>query len=303
MTDYIASSVLLINPKNFSFNYQTFESNLFQKIIPNCNSQEIAEREFNQVLKLLNDNSIETIVFEDSEEPVKPDAIFPNNWISTHEDKSIIVYPMKDHSRQLEYRSDIIDYLKTERAYKKIYNLKYLENSGQFLEGTGSLVLDRKNKIAYAALSPRTTEMALQEWQKITGYQIISFETDGLNKLPIYHSNVMLCIGSDFAIIGTDCIKSDDKKRVLERIQQSGKKIIELSKSQILNDFAGNMIELKNRIGKRFIVMSERAKISLSEDQKNILNEELGLTILSTDINTIETVGGGSIRCMLAEIF
>jgi hypothetical protein len=303
MTDYIASCVLLINPKNFSFNFQTFESNLFQKIIPNCNSQEIAEREFNQVLKLLNDNSIETIVFEDSEEPVKPDAIFPNNWISTHEDKSIIVYPMKDHSRQLEYRSDIIEYLKKERAYKNIHNLKYLENSGQFLEGTGSLVLDRKNKIAYVALSPRTTEMALQEWQKITGYQIISFETDGLNQLPIYHSNVMLCIGSDFAIIGTDCIKSVDKKRVLERIQQSGKKIIELSKSQIFNDFAGNMIELKNRIGKRFIVMSERAKISLSEDQNNILNEELGLTILSTDINTIETVGGGSIRCMLAEIF
>jgi len=303
MKDNIASCVLLVRPKNFSFNSETNQTNHFQKNSDDVNIQLKAEIEFDQVVNLLKVKGIETIVFEDSDYPVKPDAIFPNNWISTHEDKSIIIYPMKDHSRQLEYRSDIIELLKTERVYNKIFNLKHLEGKGQFLEGTGSLVLDRINKIAYAALSPRTTQIALQEWQKITGYQIISFETEGQNKFPIYHTNVMLCIGSDFAIIGTDCIKSEDKKRVLERIQQSGKKIIELSKSQILNDFAGNMIELKNRIGKRFIVMSERAKISLSEDQKNILNEELGLTILSTDIDTIETVGGGSIRCMLAEIF
>lgn len=303
MTESTANCVLLIKPKKFSFNPETYKTNYFQQFSDEENIHIKAEKEFEKVVNLLNDNDIETIVFEDTDNPIKPDAIFPNNWISTHEDKSLIIYPMKDISRRLEYRIDIIDYLKSERAFNKIYNLKELEEEGQFLEGTGSLVLDRINKIAYTALSPRTTEIALSEWQKITGYQIISFETEGLNNFPIYHTNVMLCVGSDFAIIGTDCIKLFDRKRVLDLILQSGKKVIELNRSQIFNDFAGNMIELKNKFGQKFLVMSEKAMLSLSEDQRNIIVDELGLTILSSDIKTIEKIGGGSLRCMLAEIF
>ncbi|MXV50549.1 amidinotransferase [Pedobacter sp. HMF7647] len=295
-----ASTVLMIRPVNFAFNEQTSESNVFQKAGFEENVQLNALHEFDSFVDNLRGRNINVYVIDDTPSPHTPDSIFPNNWISLHNDGSVFLYPMQAENRRLERRDDIIDELRKSFTVLGINDLSYHETEGKFLEGTGSMVLDRENKIAYACLSPRTDREVLEEFARKAGYDVVAFNSADETGKAIYHTNVMMCIGDRFAVICLDSISNEaERNAVTNSFTSTGKEIIEISFSQ-MNNFAGNMLQLKNSLNETFVVMSQRAFNSLTEDQIKRLNNYSQL--IYSDLSTIENNGGGSARCMIAEI-
>lgn len=295
------STILMIRPVNFVFNEQTAGSNAFQnRNAEQRRVQDKALQEFDRFVNLLRENSVEVIVIDDTAEPHTPDSIFPNNWVSFHNDGTVFLYPMMAENRRLERREDIIMLLENEFKVKHVIDLSHFEHENKFLEGTGSMVLDRENKIAYACLSPRTDKVVLDEFCKDSGYQSVLFYAVDQNGMNIYHTNVLMCIGSSYAVICLDSIRDEvEKQNVINSLQSTQKQIIAISFEQ-MNQFAGNMLEVQNKSGKSLLVMSKRAWDSLNYEQKAILSS-FSKPIYS-DISTIENNGGGSARCMMAEV-
>ena len=302
-----SATVLMIRPANFGFNPETAENNFYQREDDRGAEEirELARKEFDGFVALLRDQGVNVIVVEDSENPAMPDAVFPNNWFSTHPDGKLILYPMFSPVRRLERRKDIVEGLiNSGLRVTEILDLSFFEESGQFLEGTGSMVMDHQAKLIYACFSQRTHRVPLDYVGKLLGYKVVGFhavqEVNG-EFGPIYHSNVMMHIGTDLAVVCLDSIrKASEKQRVQESLTKSGKKVIPITLKQKLN-FAGNILEVSNDGGERFTVMSQAALDSLSVGQ--IQSIERHTTIISPSIPTIEKLGGGSARCMMAEIF
>ena len=302
------NSVLMIRPVAFRMNEQTAVNNYYQKVLDHllpATANVKALEEFDAFVKKLRAVGVNVIVVDDTTNPDTPDSIFPNNWISFHENGDVVLYPMFAENRRGERREDVLDILEENGfVINEIMDYTSAEEDGFYLEGTGSVVLDRENGKAYCALSPRSDEELFIEFCEDFEFSPVLFEAfqtvDGERKL-IYHTNVMLCIGDSFAVICADCI--DDKKErkmVLDSLRSDGKEIILITEAQV-NSFAGNMLEVRGVDDRRYLVMSSSAYQSLTKKQIAQLEEHL--TILSSSIGTIEACGGGSARCMMAEIF
>jgi hypothetical protein len=299
----------MIRPASFGFNEETAGSNAFQKNLPQSSSEVSgkAVKEFDGFVKNLRAAGVNVIVIEDTKNPPKPDAVFPNNWFSTHilgnNERLIVTYPMQSHLRRQEVREDVINDLNNEYGYSHIR----LEQSSStedetFLEGTGSIVFDHDLKRAYAALSPRTDSELLGSLCGRIGYEPIVFSATDKTGRQVYHTNVILTIGKSFAVICTDMIRDENEKvNVIKKLSEGGREIIFIDEKQV-NNFAGNMIQLSSKDGKKVLVMSKTAFESLEKDQKEKLQKHND-NIVTANISTIETIGGGSARCMIAEIF
>ncbi|CAN5439419.1 arginine deiminase-related protein [soil metagenome] len=300
------NAVMMVKPVSFGFNEQTAGSNAFQQNDPMLKAMEIQEQaleEFNNFVQKLKDKNLEVIVFDDTPEPHKPDSIFPNNWISFHENGTVVLYPMQAANRRLERRSEFLITMQKDHDFdvRQILDFTHHEEDDKFLEGTGSIVFDYKNKIAYANSSPRTDMELLEDLTDTLGYTFIKFEAVDKKGQPIYHTNVIMCIGEKFAVICADCLPSDkEREMVLSSLKNSGHEVVEISFDQLLS-FSGNMMEVKNKEGKSFLVLSQTAYNSLHDEQIQRLSKYAEL--LPIKINTIEKYGGGSVRCMLAGIF
>lgn len=309
MNKQITSSLMMIRPVNFRFNEQTAVNNYYQKVIDGLSPEETnskAQKEFDDFVDILRQSGIRVIVFQDSTEPDTPDSIFPNNWVSFHEDGRVVLYPMYAANRRHERREEIFEILADDFGFdvEEIEDLSHFEEDNVFLEGTGSMILDRENKIAYAALSERTDENALVTFCDFFDYEPITFKAyqhvEG-KRMPIYHTNVMMCLGRKFSVICLECIDDlREKNRVKNRLKETGKKIIEITENQ-KNRFAGNMLNVANQEGKEFLVMSTAAFSSLRPDQIQAIEKHC--PIIHSSLDTIEAIGGGSARCMMAEIF
>jgi hypothetical protein len=295
------SNILMIRPVNFGFNEQTAGSNAFQNRDDNNREvQQKALKEFDGFVATLRQNNVDIIVAEDTIRPYTPDSIFPNNWVSFHADGNIILYPMQAENRRQERREDIITQLKDNFKVKKVEDLSHFEAEGKYLEGTGSMVLDRQNKIVYACLSPRTNAEVLAEFCKQTGYSSITFDAFDQNNTAIYHTNVLMGVGSGFAVVCLDSIANEqEKNKVIASFKATKKEIIVISFDQ-MKRFAGNLLEVKNTKDETLIVMSQSAYYAFNEQQKAILSKYGKLVY--ADISTIENIGGGSARCMMAEV-
>lgn len=292
--------ILMIRPVDFKFNEQTAVNNRFQQASEQNGVQELALREFDSFAELLRSNGVDVTVINDTLDPETPDSIFPNNWVSFHENGEVFLYPMFSENRRLERRKDIINQLADKFNIEMVTDLSEYENQGVFLEGTGSMVLDRDHKLAYACLSLRTDEQVLADWCRISGYTAVTFNADDRDGYPIYHTNVMMCIGDRFVAICLESIQNyQERELVMQRLISTGKEIVEISIDQ-MNHFAGNMLQVQNKNGEGLLVMSEQAYSSLTEMQVLLLEKYCRL--IDSSLDTIEKNGGGSARCMLAEI-
>ena len=295
------SHILMIKPVKFDFNTETAVNNLFQIRSADPAVQEKALAEFEAFIETLKKNGIDVMVIEDSPDPHTPDSVFPNNWISFHEDGTLVLYPMFAENRRLERKQTVIDAIHKKFSVARTIDLTEYERQQLFLEGTGSMVLDRDHKIAYACLSPRTDRNLLEQFCSRTGYTPVSFSSVDIHDQPVYHTNVMMCVADKYVVICLESIKDNvEKARVTNSILQTGKTIIEISYEQ-MNRFAGNMLQVNNEAGQVFIVMSSQAYHSLTETQLKKI--ESFNPVIHADITTIETNGGGSARCMMAEVF
>jgi hypothetical protein len=294
--------LLMIRPASFGFNYETAASNGFQQSPDLTNDiRKRAEREFDAVVRVLGENQIEVIVIEDTKNPVKPDAVFPNNWISTHPDGLVITYPLLAANRRSERRTDVIDKLRNRFNVNEVWDISDSEKENQFLEGTGSIVFDHLNKIAYACRSPRTNEELLTKVCTKISYESIIFDAVDENQKPIYHTNVMMWIGEKVVVLCIDSIPGeDDQNKIIQKLSGTNHKIIAISYRQ-MNAFAGNMFEVLNKKGESFILLSRTAYESLIPGQLNEITRYSELLVVSID--TIEKHGGGGIRCMVAGIY
>jgi len=298
-------SVIMIRPMSFTSNPETAASNSFQAEIGGEDPEKIrllAQEEFDGLRAALEAAGVEVLAFDDRAEPVTPDALFPNNWLSTHADGSVILYPMEAPSRRAERRQDVVERLHSQYGYRvdSVQDFSQHEDSGRYLEGTGSLVLDRVNRIAYACVSSRTHPALLQDWCERFDYQSEAFAAESNGK-EIYHSNVMMCVGSGVAVICDEAIPDEQERaRVLSRLETTGHEVVRISLQQ-MNTFAGNMLELKSASGQALLAMSQQARDVLTREQVTTLERHVDL--VSSDIRTIETYAGGSVRCMLAENF
>jgi hypothetical protein len=297
--------VFLVRPRHFGANPETAGSNAFQKSVtlPAAELQSCACREFDALAQALESAGVVPVVFEDTDVPAKPDAVFPNNWVSFHSDGTVFLYPMEAPSRRAERRLDLVAALTEKYGFhvSEVIDLSAAEDEGRFLEGTGSMVLDRVNRVAYAAMSSRTHMSVLADFAQRAGFEIAAFDAAGADGRAIYHTNVMMAIGTEFVVICADAIVDDDKRSsVLARLAASGRQIVEISIAQMQN-FAGNLIELASESGQAVIVLSRSAHAVLTPEQRATL-ASFG-RVLSVPIDTIEDAGGGSVRCMLAEIF
>lgn len=296
----IAKSLLMIRPAAFGFNTETAASNSFQQ---NSSAETIrsAQQEFDRFVLQLREHQIAVRVFDDTEQPVKPDAVFPNNWFSTHENGVLVLYPMAAQNRRTERRSDITEQLKNEFGYRTVHDLSYFEKEEKFLEGTGSIVFDHEQKIAYAAFSPRTDKDVLLQTCELLGYLPLVFTTAGKNGQPVYHTNVLMALQPELAVVCPDCIPlADDRRAVLRMLEISGKTILSISISQ-LEAFAGNMLFVKNASGKTHVLLSQSAWNSLEKKQQETFMHFAQPIIAA--IPVIEKTGGGSVRCMVAELY
>ena len=298
-----SSQILLIQPASFGYNEQTSLSNTFQNKVDHDGNAAtaLAVEEFKLFAEQLRKNEIDIFVFEDSTNTVKPDAVFPNNWISMHEDGKVILYPMCAPNRRIERNNDLIEQIKRMFIVNEVIDLTRYENENRFLEGTGSIVFDHDKKKAYACISPRTYEQVLNEVCKLLNYQPVIFHSQDENDIPVYHTNVMMCIAGEFAVICLESIANkEERKMVSQSLRDSNHEIIDISFEQV-KSFAGNMLAIHNRHSEKFLAMSQSAFDSLNENQKKVL--EKYCTLLPLNVKTIENVGGGSARCMMAEIF
>lgn len=302
----ITNTILMIRPACFRANEQTIATNFFQKNAPSTDFiSEKAQEEFDNFVSLLHSVGVKVIVIEDELKNDTPDAVFPNNWVSFHADGTVGLYPMFAENRRRERRKDIIDNLiQLGYGVQKIIDYSYFESQDLFLEGTGSLILDRVNNKAYCALSSRSSEQSLLEFCKDFDYIPVAFranQTVEKERKPIYHTNVLLTIGETFAVVCLDSIDDEhERELVTKSLRNDGKELIPISEDQ-LNSYAGNMLQVIGANEKSYLIMSEQAKQSLTNNQLGKLEEHASL--ISIPLNTIETYGGGSARCMMAEVF
>jgi len=291
----------MIRPCRFYPNPETALDNAFQASLdrPVDEVSIAARNEFNAAVQKLRAAGVTVHVFEDTVQPEKPDAVFPNNWISTHDDGRVVLFPMYSTLRRRERRHDVIDELRKHYRVREVVDYSAFENKGYCLEGTGSLVLDHANKFAYVSLSNRSHRQMIQRFANDFGYQPVIFTSVSSDGRPIYHTNVMMCIGTEFAMVGLETIPNKtERHEVRSRLEKSGKEIVELSKDQIGN-FAGNAIELHNADGDKLLVLSDRALRVLTDEQRTRLGRYARL--LPLEIPTIE-LSGGSARCMVATV-
>ncbi|MEQ8337707.1 MAG: arginine deiminase-related protein [Cyclobacteriaceae bacterium] len=307
MNDQVTSTLLMVRPKNFHGNEQTAVNNYFQQLMGKRSLDEIQQealREFDLFSEKLRAKGVETLIVEDSQHPETPDAVFPNNWISFHQSGKVYTYPMFAENRRLERRDAVINQIEKSFEINEVIRLESWENEGHFLEGTGSLVLDRKHKLAFVALSDRAHMPVIKDFQQKSGYEIITFHANQSVKgkrLPIYHTNVMMYVGESFAVVCMDSIDDQkEKEAVKTALEYTGKEVITISEKQVAN-FAGNGLQVCDARGNRLIVMSEAAYKSLDQNQRKAL--EKNGEVIHSPLNTIEYYGGGSARCMMAEIF
>lgn len=300
-----ASTVLMVEPIAFGYNSQTAENNYFQVEQKDADIQEKALQEFNDFAAKLRSKGVKVVTVQDTLEPHSPDSIFPNNWVSFHENGKAVFYPMFAPNRRVERRTDILDTLRSEGfSIENVEDFSHFENEEKYLEGTGSMIFDHDYKIAYGSVSLRLDEELFRKFCAEFGFTPVvfhSFQNVGDQRLPIYHTNVMMCVAKEFVVICLDCIDDEmEREKVQEVIKSTHKELIEISEDQ-LQQFAGNMLQVQNEAGEKFLVMSETAYKSLTSDQ--IQRIENHCEIIHADLNTIETNGGGSARCMLAEVF
>jgi hypothetical protein len=298
-----AAAILMIRPARFGFNAQTAGSNAFQQstAIPPSQLQQQALQEFDDMVTQLQNHGIEVLVINDTETPPKPDAVFPNNWFATMPGGSLTIFPMQAASRRAEKRDDLLQLLLQRYRTTEVQDWSEYEAEGFFLESTGSMVMDHPNKIIYACLSGRTHPALLERFARQQGYRALPFAALDEQGKPVYHTNVLMCIGEKFAVICTDAISNETERiAVIQLLELTGHEPVCISFAQ-MNAFAGNMLELKNKAGENMLVMSRRAFDSLTATQKNTLQQYAQL--LPVAIPTIETTGGGSARCMMAEIW
>ncbi len=300
----LASTVMMIRPVRFESNPLTAESNRFQgKNEASAAAQQArALEEFEGLVAALREAGIEVIDIDDTPEPHTPDAIFPNNWISMHADGRVVLYPMEAENRRTERRMDIVEHIDKQagRVVTEVIDLSGHEGNGHFLEGTGSMVLDRSNRIAYACVSSRTHLDPLGDFAQRMGYEVVAFEAVDSDGVPIYHTNVLMNVGEVLAVICDEAIPREDQRNaVMTRLRETGHEILSLTYAQ-LDAFAGNMLELRNNQGERVLAMSRRAFDTLDNEQRAVL--EANGRIVSAPIDNIESSAGGSVRCMLAEV-
>ena len=298
--DNIEPRYLMIRPVRFGYNKQTAENNAFQHDERIKDLQPIVREEFDGVVRLLEEHDIPLIVLEDTPEPETPDSIYPNNWFSTHKDGTLVLYPMFAPNRRNERKPGVIKAIREAAGTRRVVDLTVWEAKGKFLESTGSMVLDRKFKVVYACRSPRTSELVLNDFCRRMGYKSVLFDAVDSKGNPIYHTNLIMSIGRDFAIMCPDVIISSPERLVIERnLRSTGRRIVTITYDQMLH-YAGNVLEVKDTRGNIFLAMSDTARNCLTDEQVASL-QECG-TILAAHIPHIEDVGGGSVRCMLAEV-
>jgi hypothetical protein len=306
-----AAAVLMVRPARFAFNPQTAASNAFQqnpqRSTPSgrpsgaSGVHELAVLEFDAMTDGLRRAGVQVIVAEDTEVPVKPDAVFPNNWVSFHRDGTVVLYPMLAPNRRSERREDVIRQLINAGGFRitRTVDLSGHENDGKYLEGTGSLVLDRVHRVAYANLSPRTDLDVLGDFAQQLDYDLVTFEAFDADGNAIYHTNVLMAIGSGFAVVcGAAIVQPQHREAVFSKLSAAGHEIIDISHAQMY-EFAGNLLELTSQ-GRNIIALSTTAWRSLDPKQRRVLEKYGG--IFAADIPVIERYGGGGVRCMLAEI-
>jgi hypothetical protein len=312
-TAQCADAVLMVEPKAFGFNPDTARTNTFQQADKGTGARAVgaarslALDEFGALKRALEGEGISVCAVTDTLKPVKPDAVFPNNWVSFHADGTLVLYPMESPSRRPERRQDVIETVVTRLDFRVSHflDLTHLEEEGKYLEGTGSLVLDHAQRVAYACASPRTHPALVEEWARELEYEPLIFQAADTAGVPLYHTNVLMFIGERVAVVGTEAIAPADRERVLAQLRASGREVLEIGQKEIAQ-FAGNMLELgtwDEALGdSRVLVMSEAARRSLTPEQYARLS---GCTdaVLAVPIPTIERLGGGSVRCMLAEVF
>ena len=304
-----AGAVLMIRPAAFDYNPETAGTNSPQRQPGEGASRTnaLAKEEFQRVVRALGSEGVTVCALDDTPLPPKPDAVFPNNWVSFHADGTVVLYPMFAENRRRERRREVIDTVAASTGFKvsRVLDLTQHEQHGRCLEGTGSLVLDHTNRVAYACVSPRTHPAVIEEWSRELGYEPVVFRAVDRGGSPIYHTNVLVCIGERFVVVGTGAIVAQDRSRVLEWLKGTGREVIEIGHTEI-ERFAGNMLELASwdeALGDcRVLAMSVCARESLSAGIFARLSACTD-TVLAVPIPTIEKLSGGSVRCMLAEIF
>jgi hypothetical protein len=304
-----ADAVLMVRPRAFGHNAETARTNSFQAppAPGEACARALAVQEFEQLARALSSEGISVCTAEDSDVPGKPDAVFPNNWVSFHEDGTLVIYPLQSASRRWERRPEVIETAVHTLGFhvSHLLDLSWYEAEGKYLEGTGSLVLDNVRRVAYACVSPRTHPQVVAEWAQTLGYEAVVFAASDRAGVPLYHTNVLMCIGARVAIVGTEAIAPADRARVMAHLADGGREIIEIDLEEI-GRFAGNMLELATwdeALGdSRVLVMSASARQALKPQSYARL---CGCTdtVLSVPVPTIERLGGGSVRCMLAEVF
>ena len=291
----------MIRPARFAFNEETAENNFFQQKSTSDVVPEKALEEFDAFVNLLRGNDVDVTVVQDTPEPWTPDSIFPNNWFSSHLSGELVLYPMFAGNRRLERKAEVLDLLRRKMNHRKLIDLTHWEKEGAYLEGTGSMIFDRDKRIAYCCRSPRTSEKVLADFCSRMNYDALVFDATDKEGNLIYHTNVMMEVGTQVAVICAEAIRDEkERQKVLSRLATTGKIIVEISLDQVAQ-FAGNMLELKSRNGHPLMVMSASARNTLTPSQENSI--ATFSQIVSADLHTIETNGGGSARCMLAELF
>jgi hypothetical protein len=302
-----AGAVLMIRPAAFDYNPETALTNKMQRPADGQDSRSLARAEFDGLVRALESEGIAVCAVEDTTEPAKPDAVFPNNWVSFHEDGTVVLYPMQAETRRRERRREVIEAVVDRVGFKvaRILDLTHHEQEGRFLEGTGSLILDHVERVVYASLSPRTHPVVVEEWAREMGYDPCVFSAFDRGGVPLYHTNVLMCVGARVAVLGTEAVAPGDRGRTLERLRAGGREVVEIDHEEIVR-FAGNMLELATwdeALGdSRVLVMSEAARQGLRPDNFARLSASTD-TVLAVPVPTIERLGGGSVRCMLAEVF
>jgi hypothetical protein len=297
----------MIRPAAFDYNPETALTNKMQRPADGRDSGALARKEFDGLVRALESEGITVCAVEDTTEPAKPDAVFPNNWVSFHEDGTVVLYPMQAQTRRRERRREVIDAVVDRLGFKvaRILDLTHHEREGRFLEGTGSLILDHVERVVYASLSPRTHPAVVEEWAREMGYEPCVFAAFDRAGVPLYHTNVLMCVGARMAVIGTEAVAPEDRARTLDRLRADGREVIEIGHDEI-GRFAGNMLELATwdeALGdSQVLVMSESARQGLHPDHFARLSAATD-AVLAVPVPTIERLGGGSVRCMLAEVF
>ena len=300
-----AADIMMIRPVAFAGNPQTQASNSFQQRdtgAVDAANQAAALREFDSLAAALQRAGVNVHVFDDTPEPHTPDSIFPNNWVSFHADGSVVLYPMLAENRRLERRLDLLEALGARHGFRtaRVIDLTHHESTGLYLEGTGSLVLDRLNRIAYACVSPRTDLDVLGDFGQQLDYDIVAFEAHDASGAAIYHTNVLMSVGERFATVCSSAIREDERAAVLNQLRATRRVVVDLTLEQMAS-FAGNMLELGSSRTGSVVAMSTRALDALTAEQRTTLEANAG-PIVAVPIPTIENLGGGSVRCMLAEV-